>query len=91
MLRLHGGSSTSNVYNHLDTTLSGGGDEDLCDLPGLVTITNERDGIALDDDPSVKRAKMPCGHVMGNFKFDDKSQSLATFLLFHVLAILYLI
>ena len=34
-------------------------------LPGFITITSEPDMISLDDDMNSKRAKMPCGHVIG--------------------------
>ena len=61
LLRLPGGSNVGETFDVLDKTLE---NYDLCDLPGLVTVTYECDEIALDDDPNVKRAKMLCGHVM---------------------------
>ena len=39
---------------------------ELLPLPGLITVTTtEPDMITFDDDPTCKRAKMPCGHVIG--------------------------
>ena len=38
---------------------------ELTDLPGYITVCGEEDMITFDDDPTVKRAKMPCGHVIG--------------------------
>lgn len=39
--------------------------QELRPLPGFIELTTEPDMITLDDDPSTRRAKMPCGHVMG--------------------------
>ena len=37
---------------------------ELRELPGFITVTTEPDMLGLDTDSS-KRAKMPCGHVIG--------------------------
>ena len=42
----------------------------LAPLYGFVTVTSsedEPDMITLDNDPSTKRAKMPCGHVISEY------------------------
>lgn len=39
----------------------------LSPLPPFVTLTSEPDMITWDDDPSSKRAKMPCGHAIGSY------------------------
>ena len=40
--------------------------DELCELPGFITVTTTEPCMySLDDDPTCKRAKMPCGHVIG--------------------------
>ena len=39
---------------------------ELQPIPGFIAVTTtEPDMISFDDDPNCKRAKMPCGHVIG--------------------------
>ena len=38
---------------------------ELRELPGFITVTTEPDMLGLDTDSASKRAKMPCGHVIG--------------------------
>jgi len=42
--------------------------QQLTPLPGYITVTSlesEEDIISLDNSPTERRAKMPCGHVIG--------------------------
>ena len=39
----------------------------LTALPGYIELTTEPCMISFDDDPTTRRAKMPCGHVIGKF------------------------
>lgn len=49
----------------------------LLPLPGYIWITStEPDMITLDNNPSVSRAKMPCGHVISQESMTDYCQSL---------------
>jgi len=66
---VHGGTSIN--YNRYSNC------PELKDLPGYVTVTTtEQDMISLDDSPDEKRAKMPCGHVIGRESLKSHCQSL---------------
>lgn len=42
-----------------------GGSKELEPLPGYIEVTNDPCAVSYDDDPTVKRARMPCKCVIG--------------------------
>ena len=45
--------------------------QELTSLPPYISVTSRADEpcmISFDDDTATKRAKMPCGHIIGTYK-----------------------
>lgn len=48
-----------------------GGSRSLQPLPGYIEVTTAPCDVSCDDDPSVNRAKMPCGCVIGRSMYRE--------------------
>lgn len=58
-------SPEDEAVNNIESIQLEEGQKVLLPLPGFIELTSEPDMISFESDSKTKRAKMPCGHVIG--------------------------